>query len=66
MAALEAHAVATGLTLLVLDTEVGSLAERVYGHLGWQRSGEIPGYALTPGGTLHSTVYWFKELPPWS
>jgi acetyltransferase len=49
-------------TLLVLDTEVGSVAEAVYRSLGWTRAGEIPDYATTPAGTLHPTVYYFKRL----
>ena len=49
-------------TLLVLDTEVGSVAESVYRNLGWTRAGEIPDYATTPSGRLHPTVYYFKRL----
>ena len=64
MAELEAHAQAAGIRLLVLDTEVGSRAEHVYGHLGWQRTGEVPDYALTPDGRPHATAVWFKRLPP--
>lgn len=49
-------------TLLVLDTEVGSVAESVYRKLGWTRAGEIPDYATTPAGKLHPTVYYFKRI----
>jgi acetyltransferase len=49
-------------TLLVLDTEVGSVAESVYRNLGWTRAGEIPDYATTPAGKLHPTVYYYKRL----
>ncbi|HXF80349.1 MAG TPA: GNAT family N-acetyltransferase [Usitatibacter sp.] len=49
-------------TLLVLDTEVGSVAESVYRTLGWTRAGEIPDYATTPAGKLHPTVYYYKRL----
>ena len=49
-------------TLLVLDTEVGSIAESVYRNLGWTRAGEIPDYATTPTGKLHPTVYYFTRL----
>ncbi|HEX4331771.1 MAG TPA: GNAT family N-acetyltransferase [Usitatibacter sp.] len=49
-------------TLLVLDTEVGSVAESVYRSLGWSRAGEIPDYATTPAGKLHPTVYYYKRL----
>ena len=62
MEALEAHAVALRLTLLVLDTEVESAAEHVYRRMGWTRYGEVPDYALTPAGTLHPTACYYKRL----
>jgi GNAT superfamily N-acetyltransferase len=62
MAAAEAHARAERRTLLVLDTLEGSEAEPVYRHLGWQRVGEMPGYAARPDGALHATVYYYKRL----
>lgn len=46
----ETFARTNGRTLLVLDTQAGSIAESVYRHLGWQRVGEIPGYAASPNG----------------
>ena len=58
--AAESFAQSIGRTLLVLDTESGSVAEAVYRHLGWQRAGEIPEFALTPDGRLHTTVYYYK------
>lgn len=62
--AAEAEARARGLTLLVLDTEEGSPAERIYSHLGWSRVGRIPDYAAQPDGTLIATVYFYKRLSP--
>jgi GNAT superfamily N-acetyltransferase len=62
MRATEAAARAAGKTLLVLDTVTGGDAERLYNHLGWQRCGEIPGYALFPQGGLCGTTYFFKPL----
>jgi acetyltransferase len=59
---LEHCARAAGRTLLVLDTEQGSIAEKVYQRFGWQRAGAIPGFALTPHGKMHATVYYFKTL----
>jgi len=64
MAALEEHAVASGLTLLVLDTETGSLAESLYGRWGWQTVGGIPDYAVAPSGELGGTTIMFKRLDP--
>jgi GNAT superfamily N-acetyltransferase len=51
-----------GKTLLVLDAVTGGDAERLYARLGWQRVGEIPGYALMPHGGLCSTTYFYREL----
>ena len=45
-----------GRTLLVLDTVTGGDAERLYARGGWQRCGEIPRYALFPGGGYCSTI----------
>ena len=62
MRAAEAEARAAGKTLLVLDTVTGSDADRLYTRLGWKRVGEIPGYALWPGGGLCSTTVFYREL----
>jgi acetyltransferase len=59
---LERYARSAGRTLLVLDTEQDSLAETVYRRFGWQCAGAIPGFALTPQGKLHATVYYYKSL----
>ncbi|MEU1420234.1 GNAT family N-acetyltransferase [Kitasatospora sp. NPDC005751] len=63
LAALEAAGTGHGLRLLVLDTETGSPAERMYGAAGWTRVGTIPGYATDPAGQLHPTTVFFKALP---
>ena len=60
--AAEAAAREAGRTLLVLDTVTGSDAERLYTRLGWQRCGEIPGYALWPKGGLCSTTVFYRQL----
>src|SRR5437868_2567936 len=62
MRAAEAEAREAGRTLLVLDTVTGSDAERLYARLGWQRCGEIPGYALRPKGGLCSTTVFYRQL----
>lgn len=51
-----------GKTLLVLDTVTGSAADRLYTRLGWQRVGEIPGYALMPDGGLVGTTVFFRVV----
>ncbi|MFC8506612.1 GNAT family N-acetyltransferase [Streptomyces sp. NPDC057411] len=62
LATAEAHAAATGLTLLVLDTETGSPAERLYRAAGWTAAGVIPDFAADPGGTLKPTSLFYKRL----
>jgi GNAT superfamily N-acetyltransferase len=50
-----------GKTLLVLDTASGD-AERLYARQGWQYCGEIPDYALWPGGGPCATKIFYKFL----
>lgn len=59
--AAEASARECGKTLLVLDTASAD-AERVYVRGGWQRCGEVPGYALWPDGRPCATTFFFKFL----
>jgi GNAT superfamily N-acetyltransferase len=51
-----------GKTLLVLDTNEGSDAERLYARMGWSRVGTIPGYSLLPRGGLWGTTLYYREL----
>ena len=51
-----------GKTLLVLDAVTDGDAARLYARLGWVRVGDIPNYALYPGGGYCSTTYFYKEL----
>jgi acetyltransferase len=53
-----------GRSLLVLDTEAQSPADRLYRHLGWTRIGETPDYAASPDGQLRANAYYFKRLEP--
>jgi GNAT superfamily N-acetyltransferase len=62
MRAAEATARECGKTLLVLDAVTGGDAARLYERLGWQRVGEIPGYALMPRGELCSTTVFYRNL----
>jgi GNAT superfamily N-acetyltransferase len=62
LAAAERSAMDSGKTLLVLDTVTGGDAERMYVRQGWQRCGEIPGYALWPDGRPCATTIYFKSL----
>lgn len=49
-------------TLICLDTATGSPAEAIYTHLGWERVGVIPNYALYPDGTSCATTLFYKGL----
>ena len=62
MHAAEATARECGKTLLVLDTVTGADGARLYERLGWVRVGDIPGYALLPGGGLCSTTLYYRTL----
>jgi hypothetical protein len=45
----------------VLDTASAEDA-RLYQRQGWQRVGDIPGYALFPDGRPCATTFYFKAL----
>ena len=51
-----------GKTLLVLDTNSGSDAERLYARMGWVRVGEIPDFSVQPRGGLRATTVFYKRL----
>lgn len=52
----------SGKTLLVLDTNEGSDAERLYARMGWVRVGTIPDYSVEPRGGLRGTTLFFRSL----
>jgi putative acetyltransferase len=64
LATAEHAATADGVTLLVLDTETGSAAERLYAAAGWQRLAEIPEYATDPAGVPRGTTLYTKRPLP--
>ena len=51
-----------GKTLLVLDTNTGSDAERLYASHGWVRVGEIPDFSVQPRGGLRATTVFYKRV----
>ena len=63
MAAAEAATTAHGRWLLVLDTQEGSDAERLYERLGYARAGVIPHFAQSSAGDYLGTVLFYKQLP---
>jgi ribosomal protein S18 acetylase RimI-like enzyme len=62
MAAAEEEAQKLGRSLIVLDTEQDSYAERLYERLGYCRAGVIPHFARSSSGALHGTVLFYKQL----
>ena len=62
MRAAEDEARRIGRTLLTLDTEAGSAAERLYERLGWKRYGEIPAYATSPDNRSRDPVSFFYKM----
>ncbi|WP_307835274.1 GNAT family N-acetyltransferase [Streptomyces adelaidensis] len=62
LATAERAAVDAGVTLLHLDTETDSPAERIYGRAGWTRVGTIPDYAADPHGTPRPTSLYYKQV----
>jgi GNAT superfamily N-acetyltransferase len=60
--AAETVALECGRTMLVLDAVTGGDAARLYERLGWERVGDIPGYALMPQGGLCSTTVYYRNL----
>ncbi len=64
MAEVEATAARMGRTLILMDTRKGGEAEKLCDSLGYVRYGEVPGYARSSDGTLHSTVFFYRTLEP--
>ena len=66
LAAAEAEALASGRTLLVLDTETGSDGDRLYRRSGWIAIGGIPDFALTTDGRPAEATIFYKRIGPFS
>ncbi|KAI5917089.1 acetyltransferase [Camillea tinctor] len=62
MGYLEAEARTRGRVLLLMDTEAGSTAAQVCPRLGFNQSGIIPSYAISPAGGLRDGVFYYKQL----
>lgn len=62
MRAAESLAKDLGRTLLVLDAVTNGDAARLYTKLGWVKVGDIPNYALFPGGESCGTTYFYRDL----
>jgi|GEM_PF-5871467 hypothetical protein len=53
---------AQGRTTLALATISGSAAARLYERAGWEKVGDIPAYALMPGGKMAPAAVYTKRL----
>lgn len=62
MAELEQVALTRGVTLLLMDTRKGGEAEQLCDSLGYVRWGEVPEYARSSSGELHTTVFYYRRL----
>lgn len=62
MSAVDDAAREFGRTLLVLDTEQGSAAEKLYAKYGYTQAGVIPQYAQSADGSLHNTTLFYRLL----
>jgi len=62
MSELEAVARRLDRTLLIMDTRKGGEAEKMCESLGYVRCGEVPGYARSASGQLHTTVFFYRQL----
>jgi len=62
MAEVEVAASRFGRTLLVMDTRKGGEAEKLCESLGYVRYGEVPEYARSGNGALHTTVFFYRQL----
>jgi len=62
MLAIEAEARRLGRTTLVLDTRQGDPSEHLYRQLGWVLGGNIPRYARSADGSLHTTAFYYKLI----
>jgi acetyltransferase len=62
MAEVERTARQLGRTLLVMDTRKGGEAEKMCEALGYVRFGEVPNYARSADGLLHTTAFFYRQL----
>jgi GNAT superfamily N-acetyltransferase len=62
MRAAEDRARADGRWLLVLDTVTGSAGDAFYRALGWQETGVVPNFALSPDGEPWAATFFWKDL----
>lgn len=62
MAEAEATAKKLGCTMMMMDTRKGGEADALCQSLGYESYGEVPGYARSGDGELHTTVFYYCKL----
>ena len=62
MAEVESSSRKLGRTLLLMDTRKGGEAHSLCEALGYTPFGEVPRYARSTDGQLHTTVFFYKQL----
>lgn len=62
MSEAEATARRMGRTLMLMDTRKGGEAEKMCQALGYVRFGEVPDYARSADGKLHTTSFYYRRL----
>ncbi len=62
MTEVESTARKLGRTLLIMDTRKGGEAEVMCESLGYVRFGEVPDYARSADGRLHTTAFFYRQL----
>lgn len=63
MAEAERVAATEGRTVLLLDTESGSVAETFYRAQGWTEFGRLEHHAARPDGVLAGSTFFVKTIP---
>lgn len=62
MKELDVIAQSRGRSLLVINTRKGDPSEQLHYKVGYQKAGEIPHWARSANGNLHTTVILYKHL----
>ena len=62
MAEAGAAAKSLGCTMMMMDTRKGGEADLMCQSLGYVSYGEVPGYARSGDGELHTTVFYYRKL----
>ena len=62
MKELEVIAQSRGRSLLVINTRKGDPSEKLHYKVGYKKAGEIPRWARSANGNLHTTVILYKNI----